>query len=65
MPCRTTYKVVHMRDHLDTSFCLIRSTKILLDMYDEELNLQNQEELWMNDEETTDSVFENVVPIVT
>jgi hypothetical protein len=62
-PYKLAYKVVHMYVHLDTSLCLIPQTKILLDRYDDKLDLQDQEELWMSDEETTDSIFQ-VVPIV-
>ena len=65
MPCKIAYKVVHMQLDLDTSFCLVLSTKTLLDSYDDELELQYQEELWMSDEEPTDFVFQEVVPRIT
>ena len=60
--CKTAYKVVHMRAHLDTSYCLISSTKIRLESYDDESDLPNQEDLWMSDEEPTDFVFQDVIP---
>jgi hypothetical protein len=34
-------------------------------MYDDELNLQHQDELWKSDEEPADCVFQDVVPRVT
>jgi hypothetical protein len=65
VPYKTAYKVVHMHVHLDTSFCLIPPTKILLDRYDDKLDLHFQEELWMSDKELTDFVFQDVVPRVS
>ena len=62
VPCIITCTIVHMHVHLDTSLYLILLTKTFLDMYDDELDLQNQEELWMSDEEPTDFVFQDVVP---
>jgi len=63
--CEIAYKDAHMHVHLKTSFCLILPTKTLLDRYDGELDLQYQEELWMSDEEPTDSAFQDIVPRVT
>ena len=64
VPYKTANIVVHMHLHLDISFSLIPPIKILLDRYDDKSDLQDQEELWMSAEETTDSVFQDVVPIV-
>jgi hypothetical protein len=57
VPCKTAYIAAHMRVHLATSFWLIPPNKILVDRFDDELDLQNQEELWMSDEEPTDLSF--------
>ena len=62
VPYKTAYRVVHMHVHLDTSFCLIPPTKILLDRYDDKLDLHDQGRLWMRYEEPIGFGFQDVVP---